>query len=75
MTLVAEKCDVQEGHKLGTPNIQALEVNNITGGPRISVAGVHRSPESTPTENLKLFHFPSMIVGCVGILIREDFNA
>lgn len=76
LILVAEKYDVQEGHKLGAPNIQTLEVNITTVGSRTSVVGMCRTPGSTPAEDLERFHFLSVVVGSVGqLLILGDFNA
>lgn len=49
----------QEGHKLGTPSIQTLEVNIATDGSRISVVVMYRFPGLRPAEDLKLFHFLS----------------
>lgn len=43
LILMDETYDAGEGHKLNTPNIQALEANIATGGSNISVAGVYRS--------------------------------
>lgn len=56
---VAANYEMQEGHKLHTPNIRGLEVNIETGGPRILSVGVYRSH----SKDGELFLFLSVIAG------------
>lgn len=65
MILAGKNYDAHESLRLGTPNIQPLEVSIVSGGSRISVAGVYRNPSSTPTQDLGAFHFLSAVVGYV----------
>lgn len=61
--LVTENYDAQEGDKLNTSNMQAMEFNAATGGSRISVLHAYRSPGLTPLESGRLFLFRTVVAG------------
>lgn len=48
--LVTEGRNSHEDHKLGTPNIQALEVTT-TGDSRMLLVNIYRGPGSEPAKN------------------------
>lgn len=66
MILVTGRCTALGGRKLDIFNIQALEDQIATGGSRISVVLVHRSPESTPAEDGELLLLLIVIAGYAG---------
>lgn len=76
LILLAEKYDAQEGYKLHTPNIQAIDVKIATGRSRISFLGVNRGQESSPAEDGEVFPFLSVAAAFTGnLLILEYFYA
>lgn len=69
LILVAEKYNVQESHKLETPNIQAPEINIANGGSRTSTA-----PKQA--KDMELFLLRSAVARSVGKLpTKRNFNS
>lgn len=67
------KHDAQEGHKLGTLKIQAVEVNNKTAGSRVPVVIVTGSKGPATSEDPRQFQPPIDVLGPVGkrLLLRD----
>lgn len=76
LILVAGENEEQEGCKLHTRTIQALEVNIAIGGSGILVIGVYRNPESTSAQDCELFLILSGVAGPAGkLFMLGDFDA
>lgn len=76
MIPVAENYEAHKGHKLHAANIKALKVLIVTGGSRISVVDLYRSPRSMQVKHGKLFLFLSVVPMSAGkFLILGDFDA
>lgn len=62
-------------HNLNNPDAHALEVNITTGGSKIAIVGIYRSPGSKPAEDDKLSIFLGVVAGSAGKFLKlGDFH-